>query len=223
MDSVTNTSDVEIDESNNEFYDQSTIADTSSVMCMKSCFVRLERLDENSIKEMTRSKAKKPRKKTSLKSRSKLPPLVGKNFACDLCGFRSYRKINVATHMNARHSVNKVKCEICHKVYDSKTKFNLHFRTVHNKERQTFECLLCGSKSWKYKEYKSLKAHVEKSHSMDKSKITLTCDLCGEEFYSIKRLKNHMNSNHVVGPFKCFEKRCQMAFKGSQQRKNHYL
>lgn len=49
VDSVTNTSDVEIDESNNEFYDQSTIADTSSVMCMKSCFVRLERLDENSI------------------------------------------------------------------------------------------------------------------------------------------------------------------------------
>lgn len=46
--------------------------------------------------------------------------------------------------------------------------------------------------------------------------------MCGEESYSKKRINNHMDNYHA-GPFKCFDKQCQTAFKGSQERKNHYL
>lgn len=229
LDSVTNISEVEIDESE-EFIDddqsetQKTITNTLN-MCIKNCYVRLERLDVNSINKIiplkNASKVKNSRVEKHHKTRSRFSPLIGKLFCCDMCGYQTLRKMCIALHMKARHSVNIIKCEICHGVYDSKLKFNVHFRKIH-KERQTFDCLLCGTKSFKYIEYKSLKAHVIKCHSMDKSKITWTCDFCGEIIYSKKRLDNHMNSYHI-GAFKCFNKQCQTSFKQCQSRKSHFL
>lgn len=229
VDGVSNISEDVIFESN-DFHDdgqintQTATANTGLCMRMKSCFVRLERLDYNGIKRITTttSKLKKPKKKISSKSRTRLPPLVANIFSCDLCEYRTSRKLNLAIHLDGKHSVKKNKCRTCNKVYDSKIKLNLHIRTVHNKERQTFECSLCSSKSCRYKDYKTLRAHVEKHHFKEKFKITWTCDICGEEFYSKKRLDNHINNVHV-GPFKCFDNNCKTAFKGSQSRKNHYL
>lgn len=146
VDSGMNASEVEIDDSS-EFYDDDqigthmTILKTSSVECMKNCSVRLERLDERSIMKITFLKAKYSKEENNQKTRSRLPPLVDKIFCCDLCGYRSSRKMNVATHMNARHYISKVKCEICHKVYDRRPNLIFTFgQCTTKKDRHSSAC-----------------------------------------------------------------------------------
>lgn len=112
----------------------------------------------------------------------------------------------------------------------SSLKINKHFKRglkelnqtsegVDNSNKAKFECFLCKSK---HMSYSALCYHINKRHSNQKSKITFSCDLCGEEYFYKLTLDTHMGTNHT-GPFKCFDENCRKSFAAKRKRKNHFL
>lgn len=114
------------------------------------------------------------------------------------------------------HRNEKLKCQLCNKVYTHINKLKLHLKT-HN-EIVYLKCLLCDAK---YTIHAGLRQHVENHHPERKFETTFTCDLCNYEFYSKVQLERHMKCHS--GLFKCYSKLCFRGFKSRHTFRKHYL
>lgn len=178
-------------------------------------------------------------------------------FKCKLCDFDAYNKCQLTSHMKFKHE-NVIKCEKCEKLFKSNSekwyhmrrhesengyfcefcnerlqsynKLEIHIRSKHFHEEESFQCDKCGKKFMlksKLSDHKNRKHstpvnclfegchkqfkrkdimtnHYKNIHLGIKHKKSLECDLCGFKAIAKCKLVPHMNSQHLkVRPYKC--------------------
>lgn len=120
--------------------------------------------------------------------------------------------------MKNRHvhkEIQSSECQICGKVFDRAA--NLKFHLASHKDKEKFKCAICAAE---LKGYGGLCQHVEQCHDIEKTKITLTCDLCDSKYYSTERLDDHMRSKHC-GSYRCLDRNCTLRFRRKHKVKFH--
>lgn len=81
---------------------------------------------------------------------------------------------------------------MCDKSFENKYKLRTH--NISHKQKEKFECLICGVE---YAKYKPLHGHIERVHPKQKTEITLCCHLCNEKFYLNQPLEQHKKNKHA--------------------------
>lgn len=196
------------------------IVKTQSVI--RRLVVRLERIDESIIESYknktakSRNEHKTMQMKTQENKSSKLPTID--SIKCHICGYKPNYKENLIRHIALKHTFEKSQCEICKKIFDNKTKMEIHSKRNHEVLPE-YKCQFCEAK---YNVYIIFHKHIKNHHPFHKFKIQCFCDICGEEFFSKTRLESHMKLDHL-GPFKCFDAKCIKSFTTAATRKKHYL
>lgn len=171
-----------------------------------------------------------------------------KKFKCNNCNHSFSDRNLFREHFLQRHSDatidsyylrnytipnENVKCFECNKVLVRKESMKRHMELVHS-ERQTFFCDKCTDK---FKDYRTLKFHIEKHHSdeMQERKIirrrkttkALTCEDCGEIVIGRKDLLAHRWLTHLN--FKIYDKSryhcliCKQVLKCRMSAKRHHI
>ena len=104
---------------------------------------------------------------------------------------------------------SRIQCELCHKVFDKKTKLEHHRKYVHN--GGVFQCNIC------YMEFTTkyfANKHAKNAHQ------NLKCEICGMKFKKNYELANHLKTHLNEKPLKC--EICPKSFKLRHQLKRHY-
>ena len=83
---------------------------------------------------------------------------------------------------------NSQKCEICDKEFKNKNSLRIHFKNVHNFEKE-HQCNIC-QKDFKF--LSQLTSHMKITHENKKHD---KCESCGKSFSNAGNLKIHINSN----------------------------
>ena len=127
-----------------------------------------------------------------------------KPLKCDICGKNFARKTDLKSHMPA----HVPKCKLCFKLYSTlkctlkctlksdTPKCNLCFKNF-----ATLKCVTCGKF---FESEKCLKIHKNNEHQQNdvrEGEKTFNCDLCGETFKQIDRLKCHIKIH--MNDYKC--------------------
>ena len=111
-------------------------------------------------------------------------------FQCRECPMRFFKKAQyLKKHFTMMHDLNKddeMKCDICNRYFDSKSRYEGHLQSAHGTKLQCDKC----DKQFTGK--RSLKYHVEVSHEQVNSK----CNFCDKVFTSSTTLKRHVTAAH---------------------------
>lgn len=144
-----------------QFMAQGILSEPLKSITLKQCFVRIERLDETTMKKIEMRNSKKLNRRLKLR----LPSLLEEVFVCDLCYFWTETKERIHSHMLLKHETKKSQCSICNEFYDNALKLKIHKRLIHSHK---FKCLICPQKRSNYSRFVR---HVNEDHPKEKSKI----------------------------------------------------
>ncbi|KAL7023230.1 hypothetical protein ACKWTF_012523 [Chironomus riparius] len=162
-----------------------------------------------------------------------------KRFFCDICGFGSFLKCNLNTHM-AKHVAKEfreqIRCDFCDATFTRHESLKNHIKTEHetpvmlkcfcgkefnlrhkltthikrtHNNVRDHACKFCEKKFFTPKE---LKVHILKVHTpgyIDKTEHF--CEICGKKYSSTKSLRTHMK-HHQEPEFKCEIDGCNKGF-----------
>ena len=118
------------------------------------------------------------------------------------CGVICIGKYHIERHVKVVHEdADRVKCEICHKMYSNKHNLAVHLQS-HKKERN-YKCTYCNHY---YPSKASLKVHVRR-HTGERPYV---CPVCSEAHYTPSELNKHVKKHGVVNPYPCPE--CDESF-----------
>lgn len=94
-----------------------------------------------------------------------------KRYTCDLCGYRSYMKDHLKSHMTSHIKERTIKCDQCDRVFNRLQCLRVHVKSAHSDER-THICE-CGKT---YKTHSALYTHMRYWHSDEKKFQCSVCD-----------------------------------------------
>eukprot|EP01084_Bolivina_argentea_P144771 253934_1 len=89
---------------------------------------------------------------------------------------------------NILNESNKIKCELCHKRFDSQNKCNKHIKRVHTKK--SIKCNKCNKT---FKRNNDCNAHQKSVHS---NKRSFACRKCKKKFFTKNNLVHHQRQTH---------------------------
>ncbi|RUS78347.1 hypothetical protein EGW08_013898 [Elysia chlorotica] len=113
-----------------------------------------------------------------------------KEFPCSECSFVTNKRSKLNTHRVKNHEVAPITCDLCPKVFLSKT-YMLRHRASHTEPQHC--CDVCG------KMYKVKKAMLEhrKTHDVAYEKPKVTCEQCSKTFCNRYILECHIKDVHL--------------------------
>ncbi|EAT48499.1 AAEL000439-PA [Aedes aegypti] len=118
------------------------------------------------------------------------------SFCCEHCGKALTSEKSLKSHMERKHAVKDVTCDICNKPF-SKTTLESHKRVVH--ESASYMCTHCPRM---FKSKFSLNRHQEEHE--DKVRERVKCQICGVTFKHKYILTKHIDSVHTTeAPVAC--------------------
>lgn len=171
-----------------------------------------------------------------------------KRFFCDLCGFGSFLKCNMSTHM-AKHVERQFRdpiyCTQCDSVFTRLESLRNHMKTEHE-EPTILKCFCgkefnlrhkltthikrthnnirdheCESCQRRFFTPKEKKVHILKCHTPGYVDPTVHyCDVCGKRYSSSKSLRTHMK-HHQEPEWKCNFEGCNKGFISKLLLNNH--
>lgn len=134
---------------------------------------------------------------------------TGEKFVCEKCN-TSYTDMGLLKDHIRSHTRDKCfTCEKCNNAFSSKTKLVRHTKNVHKGKsrinssataylvkkdftiRELFSCHFCKEG---FTQKGLLRKHYKMLHGEEKKFV---CDVCNEEFFLGKDLKNHKKENHA--------------------------
>ena len=132
-------------------------------------------------------------------------------FQCDICDKLFSSKSNLKKHIDTIHlKLKSHKCEECGKTFNQKGNLKYHVNSVHLKIKP-YKCEEC----WKtFGSEQDLKRHKDAVHLKLKP---FKCDECGISFATEGNLKTHINQVHH--PYKC--KYCEELFDDQDSLDGH--
>ena len=130
---------------------------------------------------------------------------------CQFCG---KIVISLAAHIKNVHG-GKVKCDLCDILFDTKKRFQTHFKNVHCESKERFPCPLCNKT---YKDKKGIIYHHKFVHSKERNSI---CHICQKGFIGDNFLNRHIRHVHEkVKPIEC--RLCKKKFPQKQNLEKHF-
>ncbi|XP_035826579.1 zinc finger protein 184 isoform X2 [Aplysia californica] len=144
---------------------------------------------------------------------SRPPP----SYPCGICGkiFRVPSRYD--SHMLGHSKGKPFCCNTCGKMFASQHKLDLHL-PVHSCDRSaSFTCESCGKVCVNWRAYLY---HLKAKHTESGGK-KFACNLCGRQFHTGQRLRNHMAS-HEVGKNHCCQT-CGKLFESKKKLDTHML
>ena len=180
--------------------------------------------------KMKREKIEQTKEKRGRKKKEK-----DTNVNCPYCDYvaaqpRCLRPHIEVKHLNMRESFS---CEICGKVYTSRSAVTLHMKSVHEKIRYSCDVEGCDyvCASGKFISYfpSSVEVHIcfisgqqLKNHKLHTHEgVVFTCDRCGKTFATKSRMKKHVNTIHSDVMLMCekcdYKTKCKIRLKEHTQ------
>lgn len=118
------------------------------------------------------------------------------SFCCEHCGKALTSEKSLKSHVERKHAVKDVTCDICHKPFN-KTALESHRRVVH--ESASYMCTHCPRM---FKSKFSLNRHQEEHE--EKVRERVKCQICGVTFKHKYILTKHIDSVHTKeAPVSC--------------------
>lgn len=119
-----------------------------------------------------------------------------KDYECDLCAYRSYKKFDMALHHRNVHTTGgpsdqKVLCQKCGRTMRIKSDLNRHIQK-HHLQVKRFVCDVCDFESF---ERASMLVH-QKTHLPIEQREAFQCNLCGKILSTRNTLKAHIGTVH---------------------------
>ena len=133
---------------------------------------------------------------------SRLDQLELSQYKCEICDAKYKVPWTLKAHMVKKHQA-KYACKICNEVFDHKMAHDIH-TAIH-----TFPCDICQAvlaDEWSLIRHKKVHSQLlvckhcsevflEKSALEDHVVTHLSCDICGKEWDSVKKLNRHILSH----------------------------
>ena len=121
-----------------------------------------------------------------------------KAFACSVegCDKKYTDGSQLAHHKKSVHEGVYHECEECGKRFRKKSHMTVHFKTVHNNERD-YKCPTCGIK---FGQRPNLTRHIKTVHDNIKS---YECEHCGKSFGDAGNRKRHIEALHLGIRYSC--------------------
>lgn len=138
------------------------------------------------------------------------------NLICDECGNGFMSKYKLERHMEQVHlNLHLFVCDICAKVYKTKSQYRYHYTTAHPSEPQPkVQCKLCEKF---FLNELCLKDHVKGMHS---ERGTHVCNICGKISQTLRAMRSHKRYMHeYTRKYVCTI--CNKAFKVADGLKEH--
>ncbi|XP_062551976.1 zinc finger and SCAN domain-containing protein 31-like isoform X2 [Armigeres subalbatus] len=117
------------------------------------------------------------------------------------CSMTFHCKISLRLHTKARHSTEKMNCDICGKVYTSKKGLYHHRKESHTEKH--YACDECGLVF-------VTNARLNRHKVIHTDQREFKCPYCPKEFFRNNNLKVHIRSHTKEKPFSCSA--CDKAF-----------
>ncbi|BFZ01063.1 hypothetical protein BsWGS_04102 [Bradybaena similaris] len=131
----------------------------------------------------------------SIRSLSSRPP---PSYPCGICGKVFRVPSRYESHMLGHSKGKPFCCNTCGKMFSSQDKLDHHL-PVHNTDRKaSFACELCSKVCVNWRAYLY---HLKAKHTESGGK-RFACSICGRQFHTGQRLRNHLAS-HEIGKNHC--------------------
>lgn len=114
-----------------------------------------------------------------------------KNYICEICsaGFPLLKYLN---RHRGTHKIGEFKCELCHKIFDTRQKREYHNKIVHLKVRHN-KCGYCGES---FRDNRVRNKHMEQEHGI-KIKV-VKCKACDRSFPNQSAVTIHLRKDHLM-------------------------
>ncbi|XP_063702483.1 uncharacterized protein LOC134832401 [Culicoides brevitarsis] len=136
---------------------------------------------------------------------------------CDLCGSGCMSKYKLEKHMEQVHlNKNLYVCDICAKVYKTKSQYRYHYTTAHTEaaKQPKVQCDICEKF---FLNEQCLRMHIKGMHAERGNHV---CNVCGKVSQTIRALRSHKRYMHMASrKFAC--NICEKAFKVADALKEH--
>lgn len=118
------------------------------------------------------------------------------NYGCTKCETSFATKRSLNAHQ-ATHQEGSFKCDLCDKIFSSRTKKQYHEKTKHLGARSISNCPFCDTP---FRSYYQRNQHLVKVHN---SEAQYKCNVCNKGYILKSLLMCHIKKNHLM------EKNCQ--------------
>ena len=122
---------------------------------------------------------------------------VFEDFNCYFCEKKYKSSPELTYHIKTVHDSRRDKCYICNKMFIKRSHLRKHME-IHNSERQSFTCDICGSK---FLHKNSLELHIGSDHATKDPEIP--CPHCDKMFHTKAHLTKHYQHAHAVKKYLC--------------------
>ncbi|XP_038221055.1 gastrula zinc finger protein XlCGF57.1-like [Zerene cesonia] len=137
------------------------------------------------------------------------------NYICPKCGSTFATKRSLHAH-KATHIEGSFKCDLCEKVFPSRTKKLYHEKTKHLGNRSISNCPFCDAA---FRSYYQRNQHMVKVHN---SEAQYKCNICNKAYILKSLLMYHIKKNHLMERnFQCTE--CGYKFFSKKALKAHMI
>lgn len=137
------------------------------------------------------------------------------NYSCTKCENSFATKRSLSAHQET-HQDGSFKCDLCDKIFSTRTKKQYHEKAKHMGTRNISNCPYCDVP---FRSYYQRNQHMVKVHDLD---VKYKCNVCNKGYILKSLLMSHIKKNHLMERnYQCIE--CGYRFFSNKALKAHMV